>query len=429
MRILMLAQFYPPFIGGEERFVHDLSVELAARGHSVAVVTLWHEGLEKFELDQGVRVYRVQGTMQRIARLHSDPRRRHSPPFPDPEVALALRRIIAQERPEIVHGYNWASYSFLPAKLGSGTKFALSLCDHSLSCSKKKLIYHDAPCSGPAFKKCLGCVVEHYGAVTGVGTMLTHWITNVAERSMVDMFLPVSQSVAEANGLVGSGLPYQVLPNFVADNIGTVHQGAEDYVKQLPQGDFLLFVGAFGRYKGVDVLLESYSKMVDAPPLVIIGYETSEYPVQTTNLPSNVIVLKNWPNYAVIEAWRRSTIGIIPSVWAEPFGIVVLEAMATGRPVVASRTGGITDIVVDEETGFLVTPGDAARLQQAIEQLLADPALREQMGQAGKQRVTEFKASTVVPRYEQVYRELIQSGTGSNKAEEAPEAQLSNSRV
>ena len=101
MRILMLAQFYPPAIGGEERLVADLSIELAARGHDVSVVTLRHKGFSQFEIDRGVRIHRVRGTMQRLGMLFSESDRQSAPPFPDPEVLWALRRIILQERPDI----------------------------------------------------------------------------------------------------------------------------------------------------------------------------------------------------------------------------------------------------------------------------------------------------------------------------------------
>src|SRR6266567_3029761 len=105
MRILMLAQFYPPVIGGEERHVRNLSIELAARGHDIAVVTLWQEGAPEEENDQGVHIYRVHASMQRLGILFSEKERKHSPPFPDPEVLLALRRILQKERPDIIHAH------------------------------------------------------------------------------------------------------------------------------------------------------------------------------------------------------------------------------------------------------------------------------------------------------------------------------------
>ena len=75
-----------------------------------------------------------------------------------------------------------------------------------------------------------------------------------------------------------------------------------------------------------------------------------------------------------------------------------------GRPFIASRIGGLSDIIVDGETGLLVTPGDWRALQQAIGRLLADQELRERMGAMAKQRAVEFQARTVVPRIEHLSR-------------------------
>ena len=91
MRILMLSQFYPPIIGGEEQHVRSLSIELSLRGHDVAIVTLWHQGLAEFELDEGVRVYRIRSAVQCIPGLFSNNGRQYAPPFPDPAACRSLR--------------------------------------------------------------------------------------------------------------------------------------------------------------------------------------------------------------------------------------------------------------------------------------------------------------------------------------------------
>lgn len=409
MRILMLAQNYPPILGGEERAVQDLSVQLAARGHDVAVVTLWHEGLEKYELDHNVRVYRINGTIQRAPWLFRKPGRWHAPPFPDPEILAAMRRIIIRERPDIVHAHNWMIHSFLPLKAWSDAGLVLTIHDYSLACAKKRLFYNENTCAGPGFLKCLGCAADHYGKAKGTGIVLINRITSLFERTAVDMFLVVSSAVAVGNQLTERNLPFKIIPNFVPDNLAELKNTSEHYSSQLPDEDFLLFVGAFVRYKGVDVLFQAYANLTDAPPLVIIGYESSEYPVETVDLPPNVFVFKNWPHDAVMAAWSRSIIGLAPSTWAEPFGIVVLEAMANGRPVIASRIGGLTDMVVDGENGLLVSPRDSEALHQAIKYLLDNPEIRERMGQAAKRKVAEFYASSVLPRYEQAYQDVIQA--------------------
>ena len=122
--------------------------------------------------------------------------------------------------------------------------------------------------------------------------------------------------------------------------------------------------------------------------------------------------MNRWPHGAVMEAWKRSLIGLLPSVGPETFGIVVLEAMSCGRPVIASRIGGIPDVVADGETGLLVPPGDIEALRSAMAELLANPELREQMGCAAVQRAAQFSASAIVPRVERIYQELIENGNG-----------------
>lgn len=408
MRILMLSQFYPPYLGGEERLAAALSAGLAARGHDVAVVTISSPGLPDFEVDQGVRIYRVRTTAQRATWLYADPGHSHAPPVPDPELTLALRRISTREGPDIVHAHNWIVHSYLPLRPMSRAKLILSLHDFSLACATKKFLYRDESlCSGPGYVKCLQCAAGHYGPAKGVATTVMNWTMGLAERRLVDMFLPVSSVTAEWNGLLGGTVNYRVVPNLIADDAEQVRNGVEEYVAQLPDTPFLLFVGAFGTYKGVDVLLEAYAQLQDPPPLVLIGYQTSEFPLKTQDLPPNVTLLMDWEHDAVMEAWRRCLVGLIPS-WIETFGIVALEAMVMGKPVIASRVGGLPDVVIDGETGLLIEPGSVSELRDAVQLLLSDSELRDRFGREGRKRAQLFKACNVLPQFEAAYQTVLE---------------------
>lgn len=414
MRILMLSQFYPPFIGGEERSVEILATALAERGHEVAVATLAKEGAPAQEVDREVRVYRLRGTMQRATWLFADAAHTHAPPFPDPEIAQALRRIVARERPQVVHAHNWLVHSFLPLKPWSGARLVLGMHDYSRICATKKLLYMDrAPCSGPGVRKCMECSINHYGLLKGVPTVAGNATMALAERRLVDMFLPVSEAAAAGNGLPGSGLPYRVLPNFLVSEPGAGDE-IRRWTDQLPRDGFILYVGAFASYKGIDVLLQAYRGLTDAPPLVLIGYTTAEYPVQTTDLPPNVYLLMNWPYPAVMEAWRRSSVGVAPSMVAETFGLVALEAMAMGTPVVASDIGALSEVVEHQTSGLIVPPGDVEALQSALALLLTDPALRVALANGALRRASLFTAESVVPRFEAVYAELVAMSNGAS---------------
>ena len=162
-------------------------------------------------------------------------------------------------------------YSFLPLKWQSQARLVLTLHDYSLSCAKRRLVYQGSPCSGPGFIKCLACSKEHYGLAKGIPTALGHRLMSRVGRGMVDMFLPVSTAVASGNGLVGSSLPFQVIPNFVPDEIDVDRVDTEAYTAQLPDEDFILFVGDLSRDKGIHTLLNAYATLKDAPPLVLIG--------------------------------------------------------------------------------------------------------------------------------------------------------------
>ena len=107
-------------------------------------------------------------------------------------------------------------------------------------------------------------------------------------------------------------------------------------------------------------------------------------------------------------AYAAMDIFVLPSVQAEPFGLVVLEAMAMGCPVVATAVGGPLSIVVQGETGLLVPPGDAVALADNLERLLRDAVLRERMAAAGRERLeTKFSFENTVNELAALYRSVL----------------------
>jgi glycosyltransferase involved in cell wall biosynthesis len=95
------------------------------------------------------------------------------------------------------------------------------------------------------------------------------------------------------------------------------------------------------------------------------------------------------PHPELERRYAAAAVVVCPSR-REGFGVACAEAMAHGKPVVASRVGGLLDLVVDGETGLLVSPGDAADLRAALEWLLAEPDLRRRLGAAGRAHVAEI---------------------------------------
>ena len=88
-------------------------------------------------------------------------------------------------------------------------------------------------------------------------------------------------------------------------------------------------------------------------PLALWAFLSKDTP---TSLPDGVKIVHNVPHKEVLSAWPHCTVALVPSTWPEPFGTAATEAMAAGRPVVATAVGGLKDIVVDGETGLLRSP-------------------------------------------------------------------------
>jgi glycosyltransferase involved in cell wall biosynthesis len=400
MRVLMLTQSYPPIVGGEERAVEDLSLELAARGHDVAVATLRQPGAEP-RAGAGVRVHAMRSAVYRLRRFYGDPERRQAPPAPDPETVRELRRVLAEERPEIVHAHNWLVHSYLPLDRAAGPALALTLHDYGLLCATRRLMRRGSRCGGPGLLKCARCAGAHYGAAKGVATAAA---TRVGRRRLgrhVDLFLPVSRAVGELSGLRGEGCT--VVPNLFRP-ASLAAPSADVRLEQLPREPFLLFFGDAGDDKGAGLLASAYAELEGPPPLVFLGRPLLE---GLAGRPG-VTVLGPWPHELVMEALRRCLFAVVPSIWPEPFGLVALEAGAAGKAVVAADAGGLRDIVVDGRTGLLVPPGDRGALAVALSRLITDPELRRRLGAEARGQAATFAPGVVLPRVEAAYAEAIE---------------------
>jgi glycosyltransferase involved in cell wall biosynthesis len=401
MRILMLAQSFSPVVGGEERIVEDLSVELVRRGHEVGVATLRQPLGEPPAREDGVELHLLESSMRRIPGVSVDEERSYAPPGPDPLAVRGLRRAIREFRPEVVHAHNWLAHAYLPLERRSGAAFVLSLHDYSLVCATKRFFYRGRVCSGPGARKCLAHAVEHYGAAKG--TMIAAGVGVSAPwlRRRVDMFLPVSDAVRDLSGVAEE--PHRVVPNFIGE-LPPAPPADDPRLSALPDEPFLMYFGDVSDDKGVRLLIDAYAGLDSPPPLVLIGR-----PIDPMPQVPGVHAVGPLPHGLAIEALRRSLFAVAPSLLPESFGIVALEAAAAGKPAIASDIGGLSDIVADGETGLLVSAGDGAALRAALDRLCGDEALRVRMGKAAQARVRRlFSAEAVVPEFEAAYGAALQ---------------------
>jgi glycosyltransferase involved in cell wall biosynthesis len=401
LRILMLTQSYAPVVGGEERMVEDLSRELTDRGHEVAIATL-SQPLGEPTQEEGMRVYTLGSSTARIPRMHIDVERRHAPPAPDPETVLELSRVLREERPDVVHAHNWIVNSYLPLRRRrSGPPLILSMHDYGLICATKRFLYQGACCSGPGPVKCVRCAAEYYGSARGPAIALGTRALSSRVRRSTDVFLPVSAAVRDLTGL-GPDDVHRVVPNFIGE-LPPPLPPDDPSLADLPDQPFVLYVGDVTVDKGARHLAEVHAMLESPPPVALIGRPFLEDVISRPGFAA----IGTLGRPAVIEAMRRCTFVVVPSILPETFGLVALEAAAAGKPVIASDIGGLKDVVVDGVTGLLVPPGDRVAWAEAVQRLLADAGLRGRMGEAATLRAKDFSPEVVVPQFEDAYREAI----------------------
>ncbi len=173
----------------------------------------------------------------------------------------------------------------------------------------------------------------------------------------------------------------------------------------------IVYVGRIAKGKGLEVLIESISRLKRYDPqLLIVGARTNfsatlEAQAANRSIAGKVVL----PGFLNEESKRRllmeATVFCLPSMY-EGASLAILEAMAAGKPVIATRTGGIPHLVEDKSSGYLVKYGDAAALSDRLEKLILDSSLRHSMGKRGRAIAEKHSWSQVAQEVEQAYLQL-----------------------
>jgi glycosyltransferase involved in cell wall biosynthesis len=374
MKIIQVAPYFQPHIGGVETHVLDISVELQKRGHEVSVFTSqYNPNLPEFESHDGLEIHRIKPMVNIFT----------TPLIPK------LRKKLLKSPCDLVHAHIPPPFvEFFSARARNKTKIPLVLtyhCDLELPNFLNKFI------SG-FYRRTFG----HYSLIHTDRIIVT---TNT--------YAATSRSVWHFKPLV---VPNAVSSkDFNPDNDGSKIRKRHD----LDGKNVVLYVGRIKFHKGIEYFVSAAKFFKDDTKFLIVGsgdYEevVKDY-IENLKLEDRVIMVGKVPSEELPLYYAACDVFVLPSLTRlEAFGIVGLEAMASGKPVVISDIPGVREVIKNGKEGFLTPPMGIKEMAQNIKKLLDNPDLRKKMGMAGRKKVIEkFEISKVVDQLEKVYQKVL----------------------
>ena len=224
----------------------------------------------------------------------------------------------------------------------------------------------------------------------------------------ITLRVAVSRTAASFAGARIGG-DFEIIPNGVA-----IERFEEASPALLPEGKRLLFVGRLDERKGFPVAVRAFGRLAECFPdlwLVVVGDGPERGAVRTLPpaLRARVHAVGRVGDEALPAYYAGADAFLAPSLGGESFGIVLVEAMAAGVPVVATDIPGYAEVLRPGVEGLLVSPGNPTALAHALKRLLLDPGLAARLGAAGRVRAKAFSFGEVVPRLEAVYERAVEA--------------------
>jgi len=390
----------PSVEGGSDRYTHALAALLERRGHQVLTLTPRRGPLASDDEIAGPPPVETEnpGPGDAVRFVYSVP------------ASESVERALSEFRPDVVHlqvYYGQMTASILAPLRRASVPVVQTLHDYKLACPVRTFISRDHVCEaclGRRFWHALPRLCNRGSLARTSLSVLEAYVSRwLGDAETVDRFIAVSEFVRRKmieHGVTGP------------ERITTVH----NFVETGPEppargpGEHVLFVGRLSPIKGVSTLLEAAATLAPTP-FVIAGDGPSRPSLEREARErgiTNVRFVGFVRGTELDELVAGSVCTVLPSIGYETFGLAIVESFAAGRPAVASRVGGMTEVVTDGVDGFLVPPGDPEALHARLAWLLERPDEAVAMGVAGRRKVEHaFGPERHYERVMDVYRSVL----------------------
>jgi glycogen(starch) synthase len=361
LRVMILSWEYPPrIIGGLGRHVYHLATSLASEGIKVHVVTKDHPGAPEYEESEGVHIYRVVNYPPDITQEDWVP---WTLQFNVALLEKAVAIVNDLKNINVIHAHDWL-VAHAAASLKHAYRIPLVATIHATEYGR-----HQGHLPGPMNK--LIHQIEWWLTFESVRTICCSQYMMEQISSIFD--LPPDKVDVIPNGIDSESFKRDV----------SVDLYRKQYVK--PGDKLVFFVGRLVYEKGVQTVIEAMTLILNKIPNVTFVVAGSgphmnqlKSLVDVFNLEDKVKFTGHIDTDMLSAFYKSADLTVVPSLY-EPFGMVVLESMAMGTPTIVADTGGLSEIVVHEETGLKFEPGNPESLADAMLRILTDKELAERL--------------------------------------------------
>ncbi|GEL16909.1 glycosyltransferase family 4 protein [Pseudonocardia asaccharolytica] len=372
--------------GGAEKVVRLVAEGLRARGHRVNIIATEHR-LDGHEAFADIIVPEVRG----------NPVARVSGFFWHHEAYRRVKAAVRQIRPDVVHLHTIGLFS--PSVLSATAGVPRVLTVHGPEDWTLELLSWNLRSRSTGSGRLSAMDRARYAYLRFLQRP-----AYLPRLRRLDRVLVPSAYFAESIRRDVGGVPTHVVPNGIELPASS----------PVPDSGRVLYVGRLESVKGPAVLVEAFARVLRARPgarLTLIGrgpqQQALEGLVARLGLADNVRVAGYVPDDELLAAYHASMAVVIPSVGPENFPTVALEALGVGRPLIATRVGGLPELIGHSDNGFLVPPGDATALAEAMGRVLADPDLASGMGRRSVELARDYSTELFLDRLEAHYREVV----------------------
>lgn len=413
MRILQVGKFHFPQ-GGADKYFLDLSRELEERGHTVARFSMRHPKNEPTKWEQYF-ISQVDFNHPNLWNVLRGLRAYYS--F---ETRRKFECLVRDFRPDIIHAHSTCHHlspSFLSVAKKYGIPVVMHLHDYKLVSPNYLLYTEKGNYEGGKEEKYFECFRDRCFKNSYLKSFLValemyfhHRVLKIFTRN-VAVFVAPSQCLKEVVNAWRSDIQnIRVIPHGLALRPLTpaTVSGEEPYY---------LAVGRLSFEKGFDILLQAFARLQEPSlQLKIAGTGPEEAKLKelarTLGIGERVDFLGFQSGQTLESLVEGSLAVVVPSLWREVFGLVAIEAMERGKPVIASRIGALPEIIEEKRTGRLFESGNAEDLADVLQWIFLRPEEARRMGQEARARVEQrYTLEGHMRQVENLYRELTAAKT------------------